>query len=336
MQAMKSLPITPAPLPENEPLSQTAMGDRIRENLCGVYLTVRRPSGRPMMQEVKIEATSTANDQQAVKKEDVTNPCWKIDIHPLWGEIDGNSTQIDKCMIKYSVSASIKGEHLVSLLRAGKMLNELNSLRKRRLELADKLASVWFTEVIPGLEQKFPQFFENQIRKRLPDPISLRDRFDVYWIIRPLTPLDNSHLRLDELTEDEAREVIGRNQEFVDKIVQQQLGTIFNEAFAEVAKLCDDINSGEYAFGRRKENSIIDILNALEKVKNFGDFANPDVLAKVDIAAGTIKQFKLTQINKNTRVQDTIKQAMRPLGEALKQLSINQVGTGRVSRIVEL
>jgi hypothetical protein len=321
---------------ELQPAAEHLLGSKIQRNLCGVYITTKRPSGRPMMKEVEITATTKDQDQSVVEKGKTTRPCWKIDIHKLWKAIDLNGTKIENIVNRYSVSASVKSEHLCSLLKAGKMLSELNTARNERLALAQEMYEKWDSEVIPGLEAAFPSFFENQIKDRLPKKDTLINRFDVYWLIRPLTPMDGNQLDLSALSEADAREVITRNAEFVNNLAKQRLTTIFDEAFNEVVKLCDDINTGEYAFGNRKEGAVTEILNMLEKVTNFSDFTNEDVIERVRSAHQTISRYSVTQINGSKMVQGTIKSAMAPLGAALKELSAGVIVKTRVNKAVNI
>jgi hypothetical protein len=290
-----------------------------------------------------VEESGTHNNDDGSGKEGgrkrrkVTRPCWVIDDYHLFKAIDKNGRAVESTVNRYTAGDFRKGDHLVSMSAIGKLLSELTKLRDERKAIVAHLASdEGWNAFKAWIAKKFPNHFE-QIYKKLPLQQTLQSRFDVEWTFRPLTPLNAEDLDLNNLTHEDKMRVIEQSNKMLQDITKQQVGNLMNTVFGEVLGLCEQINDGSLESGKRKSGALTEILDLLDRINNFKEFATPDILKNVEKAKGVVQKVSITQLNTESSVQESIKLAMNTLGQSLKTLGeLNTPGTGKASRSIRL
>ena len=320
-------------------LSPDEIGRRITENLCSVYVTIHRPAGRPMAEALEME-TRNARDGTAVRvdADKTTGTHWKIDVHPLWRQIDANRRLIENTLFRFSASDSIKGDHLVSVFKVAEMINAMRVLREDRIRLAAEIEEKWDTEVVPAIQREFPDVFW-QIEPRLPKRGDIRHRFGVEWVIRPLTTINPEHLDLRSLSQDDAARVISQTQDVMREVVVQRFQSMFDQIFGEIMDLCRQINEGAFENGRSRPVLLDDLLIMLERVSNFSAFATPEVLQATQNARNVINTQIGTadQLARNQALQQALRTTMAPVLATIREMEINQMpGGGRAGRSISI
>lgn len=326
--------IPAAPSPEALPTG-TNVGMQLSGALCLLKLTVRAPAGRIQLNNFKLEATDSTNKEFIeVAKGQTTSPKWKIDQHELWGKLKANWTELTHLRNRYTVSDAIEGQYLLSMMKAGEFLNEMLKLRNERHELAEQMAAVWESEVVPAMKSKIgDEHFELHVRPKLPSPLSLIDRFDVDYCLYPLSPLTGDDLDLSQLAPRDAKQLIGEVNDRAKTMIMDRFSSIADTVMGEVLALCEEIGEGGLETGKRKSGALNEIITILERVQNFEEFASPEVLKKAEVALKAVSGITITHINTdigNTR--ENIRKAFQPLASAVKKL---QKQNGQVRRNFE-
>jgi uncharacterized protein with HEPN domain len=112
---------------------------------------------------------------------------------------------------------------------------------------------------------------------------------------------------------------------------REQLDAVMSNVFGEVADVCEQINLGSLESGTRRPEAITNLLNVLDRVQNFAQFADEEVLRRVAEARSAVAGVSISDLNKNSSIQQAVKAAFAPLGEAVRQLQ-EDASSGRVRR----
>jgi hypothetical protein len=299
------------------------MGPQIGGNLCLMQVIVRAPEGRLVLDDYEIHAKGQDGLTEVVSTSKVTRSSWKIDQHKMWKEFRENRADIQALLSKYSVSDLTPGQYLVSMLKVGNLIGELRTLVNRRMSLARLMREdqIWEYEVLPGIEAfvgaaQFPRLLPRLKRLRAGMP----DCFAVNWNIFPLTPVTGSDLDLSDMSQVEAEAIIQQVNERAQQSMMDRLGVVIDGVFGEVLTLCDQISAGALETGKRKSGALEEIFTILDRVRNFEEWANPEVLRRVDVAARSLQGVSINDVNTKTSVQSAIRQVFAPLGEAVEKL----------------
>ena len=297
----------------------------IAANMCGVDLTVKRPSGRFQIRKVEVTADDEFGHREALDLKKVTAPQFITDSradHELWFAIDENARAFDSTLICFSVNDARRGFHLVPMSKVGALIAKLSELRAQRQALVKALADdyeTWKT----NLRHKFNGHFY-LLEPRLPDRHLLLEKFDVTWTLQPLTPIDPTHLRFDQMNATDRQRIIDESNAMAQQLVQARTKVIFDEVFGSVMTKCAEIAHGAMETGKRKFGSITELVEILERLRNFGEFANPEILASADRTLAVLREITdITVVNANegqNQVAAAIKTAMQPLGEAIERM----------------
>ncbi len=324
-----------AEIPDISHVQPEDMGPAISQNLVSVYVTIHRPAARPQAEKVDIQTVSDQDSSVNVKvdKKQITSPCWKIDVHPLWRQIDENARWIAALLFRFSASDQMRGDHLVSVSKVGEMLMQLRRLRESRLELAQEMKDKWESEIIPSIQKAFPDVF-HQILPRLPNKDSLRDRFGVNWVIRPLTTVNPEDLDLRNLSDEEAQKVIEQTQQIAKDLAVQRFNSVFNSIFGEIQKVCEEVEKGAFDGNRRGDGALTDMLNILDRVNNFTAFAPAEMLQTIRRARDQISNMHINDLNHDPNTKRVIKSLMAPIATAIEEL--NRSLPSRGARILDL
>lgn len=322
---------------------QTHIDQTIAANIAGVDIVIRRPSGKYQIKDVAVEATDDIGNREKLDTAKVTRPCFIIDSkndHHLWADLNENEHQLNRILARFSVSDARRGFHLVPMTKVGAMLAALREKRHERLDLARKLADVWDSEVIPKLRAKYNGHYY-LLAPNLPSPLSLVERFDTFWTLHPLTPLNAADLRFDQINSADQQEIINESNNMAAHLIKSRARVIYAEVFGSLLSKCDEITSGGMQSGRRKFGALTELVDLLARLKNFHEFATPDVLAKADQAMALINGISsITEVNANegqNQVTAAITAAFRPLGDSIdRMLRATMPQAGRARRQVIL
>ncbi len=318
----------------------TFVQGKIAGNICAVYLHVKRPTGRPQAKsaEVEVPADDSTKDKVKPEKGQMTNPCWRIDINERWKKLDANRREIDAVLDQFSVSFSVKGERLVPMSMVPTVVAKLDTLRQARAAIAHDMFLNW-TTITEQLKVKFPDVYETQIADSLPNPATLTEKTDVYWILKPLTPMGLEEFDLSQFNPKDAAALIDRNRDNVDKMFLDGYQAIFDGVFVQLAEVCTALVDGkDYFKGRKNDSPVLeDIFNLLSKAAAFRELtSNPEKIgADIEAAKATLKQFNVKDLREKPLLQEALRQGFTALKESLRELTTAQPG-GRVARELDL
>lgn len=315
-------------------LSPEDVSSHIQRNLCAIYVTTSRPTGRIQANDVKVEVRNDFNEQQEADKDSLTTPCWKLDINQRWKVLDANGRAVQSALMRYAVGDSVKGEYLISIKKAPTLLNRLKVLLNERMEIATDIQS-HEAEIRDELKSKYATVYETQIKDRINFFSDIRRRYGILWIIKPLTVMRGDELDFSNLSESEAIEVAAQTNKMLEQMAKDRFQNVLDTVFGEVLDLAESISTGDYSFSRRRPQAVQDILSLLDRIKTFDMYATKDILTRADFAANALKNTNLGDLKNSELIQSTIRDAFRPLGAAIAEGLPGVMGSGRVKRTVE-
>ena len=310
------------------------VGPEVDKGLCLIRAVVRSPSYRIQMRKGEVQAMTESQILVGVDDK-VTRPCWKWDQHEIFKTLEENGREVEAVLDRYSVPDASRSERMVAVLKAPELILKIQEVRERRMCLVnDLMENLWFTEVLPQLRTHFGELFY-QIKGLLPKPESFTERYEIETVVRALTPLTPDDMDLSMLSEADQRKLVFSQQDTIAKMYADRFGTLFEKLFGEVVEICESIchgpvgpdgqRTGKSAIetGKRKSGALIEIMDVLDRVKNFQQFASPEVLTMVNNVQDLIHKTDIQALNANKGVNEitaALKSAMQPLGRAVKSL----------------
>ena len=315
-----------------------ALGPKIAANMCGVDLILRRPSGKYKIQGAEVMAADEAGNQEKMDNKKITRPAFITDTkndHPVWEQIDTNTQKFNSVLKIFSVNDSRRGFHIVPMSKTGNMASEFVKLKQERDYWVGELA-LGYDTWLSNLRAKFNGQF-HLLLKSLPSRESLREKFEVVWLFMPLTPIDPSNLKFNDINDEDRQRIIDDSNKMAHDLIEQRAKYIYDEAFGSVLDSCDKIVAGSLETGKRKFAAISEIVDSLERMKNFSEWANPEVIARANDALSVLKNIAdISEVNQNdgqNQVTRAIVAAMKPLGDSVnRMLRDAQPGSGRAKR----
>ena len=235
----------------------------------------------------------------------------------------------------FSVNDSRRGFHIVPMSKTGNMASEFVKLKQERDYWVGELA-LGYDTWLSNLRAKFNGQF-HLLLKSLPSRESLREKFEVVWLFMPLTPIDPSNLKFNDINDEDRQRIIDDSNKMAHDLIEQRAKYIYDEAFGSVLDSCDKIVAGSLETGKRKFAAISEIVDSLERMKNFSEWANPEVIARANDALSVLKNIAdISEVNQNdgqNQVTRAIVAAMKPLGDSVnRMLRDAQPGSGRAKR----
>lgn len=350
--------MAPAPI-SGAPIAPESLGPRLQAGLCLIQTIVRSPDYRITMREATVEAKTEAGLAEVVDARKISKSKWIWNIHPIFDEIDANKRAIGDLLNVYSVpdrlteSASRGGGGGIRLMPMHKF-PEFDVRRRQLIEarrgLVERLADLWWAEVVPGLSEYFgPHFY--QVRPCLPSgPNDLQHRYEVACPPPlPLTPIDAGAMDITALTPDERDQFVRGQKEQIERMFRERFAAIFDSVLGGIHALCLDITQGPVdektgrrtgrsaiQTGKRKSGCIDEILNLLDRAVCFKDVTRltPEVLDLIRDARAQLAEVSIVDLNSNqgdNPVTAGIKTSMGQLGVAVKRLWDHQTGRARRS-----
>ena len=339
------------PIPVAEQMAPApAMGQELSQGLCLAHVLVKSPSYRIKMVKSEVTAATENGEARQVAKDKMTGNRWVWNRHRLFDQMLENGRKVTLLLDRYSVSEGKPsaeedegnrrggggGYRIMPMDAVARFHVGLLELIAERNAIIDRMKENWWTEVLPGISEFFGEHFY-QIRPSLPSgPEDLEWRFRVRALYWPLTPLNPSKLSMAGLTADQQQKFILSQEEELKGMFKDRFAAMFDTIFLSVYDVCQDILHGEkdpqtglrsgqspIESGRRKEGALEPILAVLDRVKNFSQFASPEVLEAVDNARGLIGAVTHRDLNLNggkNLTTTAIKAALEPLGNAVKRL----------------
>jgi len=303
-----------------DPTDQQISGDGALpglDRLCLISVTRSRYTGRIAMPK---DADVRVKDAD-VNKEHATGNHWKVDIHPLFGDLDKNYQSIESTLRSYTVNDQLRGTYMVMMDRVPELLAKLADLRDQRMALAMRLQHVADTEWFPAVRDTHPDHFEQFIQPKLPNPGSVADRFGVSWNAYIIQQPHVDDFNLDSLSYRDRDRVMNDINRRLQDSMKDRAQAIMDTVFGELMELCDEIvDGGSLETGRKREGSMRDILSILDRVRNFDVFASPEILQRVQRARDIVSGVTHHQINASTLLQRSIKEAMSPIRQAVNDM----------------
>jgi len=320
--------------------------DQVAQGLCLMRAVVHSPTYRLAVKNGEVLAETESGGRESVGDEKTTRPSWKWNRHPIFKQIATNGREIQQTVDRFSVP-DVTTDRLVSVTRASELILAIDAMADQRRVLVQRIIDeLWYSEILPGLREFFGHHFF-QIRRHLPAAdATMHDRYRVDTIIRPLTLVTPDNLDLSTLTQDDARRVVDSQRDLIDRMYRERFQNLFDTIFGDIHRLCMDITEGpvdpatgqrtgqSVLSGHRKTEGMKEILDMLDRVNDFHQFTDPDVLQMVNDVRFQISQASIQDINKNKGDNDVtkaIKAAMRPLGQAVKDLWDNSKAQARRS-----
>ena len=316
----------------------TQLGPKIAANMCGVDLVVRRPSGKYQIKNVEVMAANEDGLQERLDNKKITRPSFITDTkadHPIWEQIDENGRQFDATLRVFSVSDSRRGFHLVPMSRTGNILEAFGRLRQERIRLVHALVEGYDTW-IANLRAKFNGQF-HLLARSLPSRESLLEKFEVVWLLNPLTPIDPTNLKFNDINDEDRQRIIDESNKMAHDLIEQRARVIYDEAFGSMLDKCEQIVAGSMETGKRKFGAITELIESLNRMKNFSEWANPEVIRRANNALSVLNTITdISEVNGNdgqNRVTRAIVAAMKPLGDSVERMLRDaRPGSGRASR----
>jgi hypothetical protein len=315
-----------------------SMGPKIAANMAGVDLILRRPGGKYKIQNAEVLAADEHGVMEKMDKKKITNSAFITDSkadHPIWERIDENTQKFNTALKVYSVNDSRRGFHLVPMSKTGNLAGEFVILKQEREHWVDELTADYDTW-IANLRAKFNGQFHLLLRS-LPARESLRDKFAVTWIFMPLTPIDPSNLKFNDINDHDRQSIIDDSNKMAHDMIAQRARAIYDEAFGSVLDTCEKIVAGSLETGKRRFAAISEIIDSLNRLKNFSEWANPEVVSRANDALRVLNNIAdISEVNQNdgqNQVTRAIVAAMKPLGDSVdRMLRQAQPGSSRASR----
>src|ERR1035437_1961046 len=335
MTAIATPPVTPIPTAVGQ-----SMGNQIMAQMWAVDFCVKRPTGRVGVTNSDVQARNDAGEQEKIDSNKITKPSFKIDQksdHPAWELLDLNARKFDSILTRYSVNDARRGFHIVPQCKVGEMGVEMSAARAERLTLAEGFRDTW-SILINNLRTKFNGHF-HLLFPKLPNPESLLEKFDVTWIITPMTPIDPAHFNLQNVNEADRAKLIEESTNMTKSLIAQQAKGIYDQVFGTVLAQCDEIAAGSFESGTRKFGSITELVEIIDRLRNFGELGNAEILAHAsatrDLLAGITDISDINTNSGQNQVTAAIKAASKPLATAIKTMLEARKGASRARRHME-
>src|ERR1035437_3652101 len=335
MTAIATPPAAPIPMAAGQ-----SMGNQIAGQMWAVDFCVKRPTGRIGVVNSDVAARNDVGEQEKIDSKKITKPSFKIDQdsdHPAWKLIDLNARKFDSILTRYSVNDARRGFHIVPQCKVGEMVAEMSAARKERLELAVEFRDTW-SILIENLRKKFNGHF-HLLFPKLPNPESLLEKFDVTWIITPMTPIDPAHFNLQNVNEADRAKLLEESTNMTKSLIAQQAKGIYDQVFGSVLAQCDEIANGSFESGTRKFGSIKELVDIIDRLRNFGELGTPEVLAHATATRQPLAGITdISDMNTNSgqnQVTAAIKAASKPLATAIKTMLEARKGASRARRHME-
>jgi len=120
------------------------------------------------------------------------------------------------------------------------------------------------------------------------------------------------------------------------QLVEGRAKIIFEEVFGSVNAKCAEIAAGALESGKRKFGAITELVEVLDRLRNFSEFANPEIIRHADATLEVLRQVTdISAVNANegqNLVSAAIRTAVLPLGTAIQaMLAGNQRNRSRRS-----
>ena len=344
----------PHPLLPDFTADKSNLAGKIAAGLWSVNLTVGRPDGEYVIKGHEVTYQGKTVDH-------VRSPKFIIDTpsdHPLWGEIDAMGRQMNTVVDRYSFNDTVtalalseneddvektqnarpkkrKGFHLVPSSRTGPLLAELRKLNTERMKLVQSLQADYDTW-INNLKVKYPDTF-HILQPLLPTAAQLPEKFVSRYVAEEMTPIVGSKLNLDGVNPVDAEQIRGESNRMAQDIAKARATVMFDQVFGSMLTTCDEISKGCLKSGTRKMGGIRELVDGLERLKNFGEFVSPDVSAQAEKALAEVSTITdIGDLNANkgdNALSNAITTAFKPLQESLERaMKAADPESGRAAR----
>lgn len=327
-------------LPEPVVIPAAVAGPAVAAGMAGIDLVIRRPTGRVQISGTEVQATNDAGVGEVIDQKKITKPSAKIDQHgdhPCWEKLDANAARFNIILSQFSVSDARRGFHIVPMSKLGAMLAAFSAARAERLALAEEFRAGW-TVFIENLRLKFNGHF-HLVLPKLPNPDSLLEKFDAQWTIHPLTPMDPSKFNYKDMTPDQVQAIVTESNNMAKSLIASRAKVMYDEVFGVALDKCTEIATGAMETGARKFGSITELVNVLERLKNFEEFGNPEIIAHANATLELLSGIEdINEVNRNkgqNQVTAAIKAATVPLATAIKTMMDARRGGSKARRAVE-
>jgi hypothetical protein len=306
--------------PEPKPEPHVDFAQALKQNLSLVSIHKGEWTARLQAKEFTLEVKSEDEQMIQVPTENYTSPQRKLDWHPIFRQMQANTTLIDKERRLVCAKGPADGLYLVSNAKAPTLWAKLLELREQRREIAYEIFSMWDDVIIPGIKERFEKEYGKFV-KRLPKACDIASKYDLTFDFIPITPIGAEDFNLDDLNPEDRMKVIEESNSKISQKTNLLVDNVMQDIFGEVLDLCEQINEGSLETGKKREESLEKMLTTLERLKNFSVFASPEVLEQSEAATNKLKSIKsVDQLNGDPNLQKAIKAAFQPLGEAVKAL----------------
>ena len=324
--------------------SEDAFSQAIAAGMCGVDVEIRRPGGSIRIPGVTVLAATPAGESQPITK--TTTPGFIIDHrqdHEFWYLVDENQRAIETILRRYAISDAKRGFHLVPMGASGNMLSAISLAKKDRQKLVEHFCSpaqqnLWRQ----NLQEKYPNHF-HLLEGKLPEVGHLQEKFNVTWDLRPFTPLCANGLNFKDINRRDKQQIIDESNRMAQELISQRAGAVYSMVFGSLLEQCEAIAHGALETGTRRFGGIEELVLQLERLKNFSDFATPEMVQHAENTLAALGQIKersdIVKLNENkgqNQLVSAIKAAMRPLGASIRQMYDSAaVGSGYGARGLE-
>lgn len=293
-------------------------GKPLDERLSIVKCIVRAHDGRLVFRKFNL-STEEGGEEAQVDKKNVTAPRWKIDQHPHWGALKENDRAIKRLLSRYTVSDAIPGMYVIANNAIGRFMGELLPLCSQRQALANEMRLQWDDQVVPAMVNAIgTEKFNLYVRPKLPNPDSLADRFTVDYCFYPLAPLAGDEIDLSAMDPRDAEEIRTEVNGRAAEMLTERFESVANAVLDQTLKLCDEIAGGSFESGKRRGGALQEVMDILERVGNFGEFADEAIREKVHEAKQVVGGMTVQRINSSHAAQQAMKEAFSPLAAAIR------------------
>ena len=310
------------------------MGQEIKASLCAVYVSVKRPTGRIRIDSAVIEAPNTDGELQTIKSKYISGKNVRYDFNQMWMAIDDNEKEIRRLVTRMTAHNLQRGTYMMSMVSVGSFILTLKQLREDRLELVDQMNNNW-EAILEEIREEYPDHHHLFIDKI---PMPDRTRFDVYHEVYPLGTLSPDDLDLSNLTQVERDQVIEDTRQAADEMFKNRLQGVYDGVFGAVMEICEDVEKRGFESGKRRQGAVTNILDVLERARNFAQFANPDTMEAINSAFNVMNGLKIQELNSNIGgVQEKLRATFASVrGEVERLRETYEAGSSRSVRTADV
>lgn len=253
-----------------------------------------------------------------------------LNYDPGFRSVESIGNEVERLKNIYSVRTGrdARGNtRLVPMAKYPELFAKLSDLKRRRREAVREHLVDRYEEWTEAYRSDFPPGVAAMIMDKRPFPArdELLAAYDIDWHATPILAINPDDFDLSELDEQQKMEFVADAQGKMRRQVEQSLQEAYEQVFGEVVELCDQIAAGRYiASGKAQGSSVQVVLDALERVRNFGGLATPEILRRVEEAQGMLSETGHAGLNRSASLRQAVGEAFGELRRSIRDARLEE------------